>query len=234
MWDWLSNASTFVTLSCAEKGIYECSRRICDGHEVMRLYSDYGPRRTRQILGDLLALAMMALWVWLGIGVYRLVDKLAVFGQKMAEAGDGFEHTMTDVGDFLGGVFGIGEAIRVPFDAASEAGAMLEAAGVSQQEAIHQLAMWLGIGIALLPMLTIILLWFVPRFRFARKAGHAKAMVKSGVGVDLLALRALATQKVSALSKIDPDAMAAWRRGDEDVMRALANLELKSSGVRAR
>ncbi len=55
-------------------------------------------------------------------------------------------------------------------------------------------------------MFTIILIWFVPRIRFARKAGHAKAMVKSGVGVDLLALRALATQKVSALSKIDPDA----------------------------
>ncbi len=32
----------------------------------------------------------------------------------------------------------------------------------------------------------------------------------------------------------DPDAMAAWRRGDEGVMRALAQLELKSSGVRLR
>ena len=51
-------------------------------------------------------------------------------------------------------------------------------------------------------------------------------------GIDLLALRALATQKISALSAVDPDAMAAWRRGDERVMRSLAQLELKSSGVR--
>ena len=48
----------------------------------------------------------------------------------------------------------------------------------------------------------------------------------------LLALRALATQEISTLSKIDPDAIAAWRRGDDGVMRALAQLELKSSGVR--
>ena len=43
---------------------------------------------------------------------------------------------------------------------------------------------------------------------------------------------ALATQKISALSKVSADPMAAWRRGDEAVMRSLAQLELKSSGVR--
>lgn len=200
----------------------------------MKLYSDFGPRRTRQIIGDVLALAAIAAWAWLGVAVYQLVENLSAFGVQMEEAGAGFKQTMTEVGDTLGGVPLIGGGIRAPFDGASGAGGALEAAGQSQQVAVNQLATGLGIGIAALPILTILVLWLVPRIRFARRAGRAKAIVKSGAGIDLLALRALATQKISALTTVDPDAMAAWRRGDETVMRALAQLELKSSGVRLR
>jgi len=200
----------------------------------MTLYSDFGPRRTRQIIGDVLALAAIAAWVWLGITVYQLVENLAAFGVQMEEAGAGFKQTMTEVGENLGGVPLIGGGIRAPFDGASGAGAALEQAGQSQQVAVNQLATGLGIGIAVLPILMILVLWLVPRIRFARKAGRATAIVKAEAGIDLLALRALATQKISALAKVSPDAMAAWRRGDEPVMRALAQLELKSAGVRMR
>ena len=198
----------------------------------MKLYSDFGPRRTRQILGDVLALAAIAAWVWLGITVYQLVENLAAFGVQMEEAGAGFKETMTEVGETLGGVPLIGPGIRAPFDGASGAGGALESAGQSQQVAVNQLATGLGIGIAALPIIMILVLWLVPRIRFVRKAGRAKAIVATGAGIDLLALRALATQKISALSAVDPDAMAAWRRGDDAVMRRLAQLELKSSGVR--
>jgi len=78
----------------------------------------------------------------------------------------------------------------------------------------------------------ILVLWLVPRIRFVRRAGHATALVNSGVGIDLLALRALANQKVTTIAAVDTDAMAAWRRGDDSVMRKLAALELESSGVR--
>ena len=98
--------------------------------------------------------------------------------------------------------------------------------------AINQLATGAGIGIAALPILTILLLWLLPRLRFVRRAGRAQKLVDSGAGVDLLALRALASQKIEALTEVDRDAMAAWRRGDEVVMRKLAALELKASGVR--
>lgn len=200
----------------------------------MKLYSDFGPRRTRQIIGDLLALAAIAAWVWLGIAVFQLVMNLSTFGRQMEDAGAGFRKTMTEVGENLGGVPIIGGGIRIPFDGASDAGGALEAAGQSQQVAVSQLATGLGLGIAALPILTILVIWLVPRLRFARKAGRARAIVNSDVGVDLLALRALATQKISALTKVSPDAMAAWRRGDEPVMRALAQLELRASGVRMR
>ena len=198
----------------------------------MKLYSDFGPRRSRQIVADVIALGLIGAWVWLGITVYSLIENLAVYGVQMEDAGAGFRETMTQVGETLGGIPLIGGGIRAPFDGASEAGGALEAAGQSQQVAINQLATVLGIGIAALPILTILLLWLLPRLRFAQRASRAQKLVKSGAGVDLLALRALASQNISALAAVDPDAMAAWRRGDDQVMRKLAALELKSSGVR--
>lgn len=198
----------------------------------MKIYSDFAARRTRQIIADLAALVAIALWIWFGYTVFTLVNGLAEWGRQMQEAGSGFEGAMTDVGNTLGGIPLIGPGIRVPFDGASQAGASLEAAGVAQQEAVLQLALTLGIGIPLLPILTILAIWLIPRIRFIGRAGRAKEVVKADAGMDLLALRALTTQKLSAISKIDPDAIGAWRRGEPDIVRRLAQLELRASGVR--
>jgi hypothetical protein len=198
----------------------------------MKLYSDFAAHRTRQVVGDVLALVAIAAWIWLGVAVHALVMGLTDFGVQMEEAGAGFRDTMTDVGEDLGGVPLIGSGIRGPFDSASSAGATLESAGRDQQVAVSNLADGLGFGIAVLPVLTILLLWLIPRLRFARRASSAKALVAAGAGVDLLALRALSTQRIAALTGVDPDPMGAWRRGDEGVMRSLAALELRSSGVR--
>lgn len=198
----------------------------------MRLYSDFANRRARQITADVVALVLMGLWVWLGVTVFTLINALADFGVQMEQAGAGFRETMTEVGESLGGIPVIGGGIRIPFDGASQAGGALEAAGQSQQDTVLQLALVLGIGIAVLPILMILIVWLVPRIRFVRRAARAKELVSGGAGIDLLALRALATQKLPALARVDTDAMAAWRRGDERVMRQLAALELKSAGIR--
>lgn len=198
----------------------------------MKLYSDFPQRRTGQIIADVVAVTFIAAWVWLGVTVHSLVAALAVYGQRMEDAGAGFRETMTQVGDTLGGIPLIGPGIRVPFDGASGAGGALEDAGQSQQDAIAQLALTLGIGIAALPIIMILVVWLVPRIRFVRRAGRARAVLEAGAGIDLLALRALATQSMAALARVDLDPMAAWRRGDDAVLRKLAALELKSSGVR--
>jgi len=198
----------------------------------MKLYSDYAGHRTRQIIVDVLAVAAIAAWAWLGYTVYSLVMNLADFGVQMEESGAGFKKTMVDISDNLSEIWLIGDGIKAPFDAASDAGSSLEQAGQAQQVAVQQLATGLGVGIAVLPILTILIFWLVPRIRFARRAGTAKAMLKQGASIDLLALRALANQRVSALSAIDPDVAGAWRRSDPSVLRTLANLELRSSGVR--
>jgi hypothetical protein len=200
----------------------------------MKIYSDFAARRTRQIVADVLALGAIALWIWFGYTVFKLIGDLAVFGVQMEDAGAGFEQTMTEVGDTLGGVPLIGPGIRVPFDGASAAGGTLEAAGQAQQDAVLQLATTLGIGTAALPVLMILIVWLVPRIRFIRRAGRARAVVTADAGLDLLALRALTTHKLSEIMKVDADALGAWRRGEPEVVRRLAQLELRSSGVRLR
>ncbi|WZH37349.1 MAG: hypothetical protein PIR02_01505 [Microbacterium enclense] len=139
---------------------------------------------------------------------------------------------MTDVGDRLGGVPFIGEGISVPFDAASGAGNTLEAAGQTQQDLILRAAIALGVGVAALPILLLVFVWLLPRLRFATRATRTRALVRAGLDVELLALRALTNQKIGTIAKVDPDALGAWRRGDAEVVRRLAGLELKSVGIR--
>ena len=198
----------------------------------MKFYSDFAAQRSRQITVDLLAVVFIAAWIWLGVTVYSLVIGLTGFGEQMQRAGAGFRQTMTDVGDDLGSVPLIGGGIRGPFDSASEAGATLEAAGASQQVAVQNLATGLGLAVAVLPVLAILVVWLLPRIRFARRASSTARLVSAGAGIDLLALRALSRQRLTTLAAVDADPMAAWRRGDESVIRSLASLELKSSGVR--
>ena len=198
----------------------------------MKLYSDFTGRRTGQITIDVIATLSIAAWVWFGITIYQLVSNLSAFGIQMQQAGAGFRQTMTDVGENLGSIPVIGGGIRAPFDGASGAGAALEQAGLDQQIAVNQLATVLGVGIAALPIAMILLIWLIPRLRFVRRARNAQAIMASKAGVDLLALRALANQRMAVIAEVDPDAMAAWRRGDETVMHRLAQLELRSAGVR--
>lgn len=200
----------------------------------MKVYSDYAGRRTRQIIADVAAVAGIALWVWFGVTVFTVVNSLAVFGQQMEAAGAGFEGAMSEVGETLGGIPLIGPGIRIPFDGASSAGGLLESAGQAQQEGVLALALTLGIGSAALPVLTILLVWLVPRILFIRRASRAAHVATAPAGMDLLALRALTSQRLSAIAKIDADALGAWRRGEPEVVRRLAQLELKSSGVRVR
>ena len=198
----------------------------------MKLYSDFPARRARQISVDVLALVAIGAWVWLGTFIYGLIMNLSDFGVQMERSGAEFRQRMTEISKTLGDVPLIGGGIRAPFDGASDAGASLESAGQAQQVAVQQLATGLGVGIAVLPIIMILILWLIPRLRFVRRASAVQAQLRSGASLDLLALRALATQKLGTLARIDADPLEAWRRGDTAIVRSLAQLELQASGIR--
>jgi hypothetical protein len=200
----------------------------------MKLYSDYPARRTSQIVADLIALTVIAASAWVGTLVYAAIAVLAAFGKSIEDAGNGFQETMADAGETLGGIPLIGDGIRQPFDAASGAGEQLAQAGQSQQDLVMTSALIVAIVVAAIPTLVGLALWMRTRLRWARRATEARNLSRLPDGQDLLALRALVNADYRDLRGIAAEPVDAWRSGQTGIVRALAGLELREAGVRLR
>ena len=88
-----------------------------------------------------------------------------------------------------------------------------------------------GLTTALLPVLLFALPWLIVRIRFIRRARALTTLLSSEDPLDLLALRALATQPVGTLTRVSPTPAHDWRIGRPDVVARLAALELRRAGV---
>ncbi|GGI47168.1 hypothetical protein BCL57_001868 [Agromyces flavus] len=198
----------------------------------MKLYSDFAGRRVAQVIGDLVALALVAVAVWAAVVFHGFVTEFAALGRQLEEAGTGFRGSMTDIGDTLADVPIIGSGIAAPFDGASAAGATLESVGRGQQDVVGWIALFAAIGIAALPIGVVLLLWVAPRLVRAVRARRTTTLLTRPGGADLLALRALTDRSLFDVLAADADAAAGWRRGDGETIRALAALEARAVGVR--
>lgn len=198
----------------------------------MKPYSDLPVHRTRQVLADLLVVAWVVLWVWVGRVVHDAVAVLAGPGRELAGAGNSFRGTMTSAGDSVDDLPLLDDRVAAPFRTAAEAGAGIEEAGNSFANAVETTAVVVGVVTALVPIVLVVLWWLVARVRFARRAGAAQRFVDGAPDLDLFALRAMANQPMPALARVSHDPAGAWRRGDPEVVRALAVLELRDCGIK--
>ena len=171
----------------------------------MKLYSDFPAQRTGQLAADLIAVGVLAVSVFLGASVYTAILAFGALGAGLQTAGSGFESTMADAADALGGVPFIGDGVRAPFDQASGAGAALAAAGADQQILVGQVAVALGLLVALVPTVIVIRVWLLRRLAFARRAAHARGLAATPVGLDLLALQALSSRSSASVLEVHPD-----------------------------
>ncbi|MGT2426909.1 hypothetical protein [Amnibacterium kyonggiense] len=198
----------------------------------MKLYSDFGRRRTGQILGDLAALALVVVGIVVAVAIHDAIAGFKGIGADVTRSGNDFSSTMSEIGGRLSGVPLIGGGISAPFSAASGAGGTLADAGTSWQRGVEHLATLVGWTVALLVVLVVLVGWVRPRLVGAVRRAAIARLASVGASHDLLALRALATRPARAVTALDPDVVAAWRRGDPLVIERLAALELKASGVR--
>jgi hypothetical protein len=197
----------------------------------MKLYADQGPRRTRQLVGDGLLIAWVVLWVWLADVVHDVTMELAKPGQLLESAGSALGDRLRDAGSTLDGIPYDGDDVGKPFNGAGASADQVAAAGHSQVEAVESLAFWLGLTVALIPILIALAVYVPPRLRFVRRATAGQRYLDSAADLDLFALRALARQPLHVLARISDDPAAAWRRQDPDVVRRLAALELRDYGM---
>lgn len=197
----------------------------------MQLYADYPARAMRQIAWDAGALltigGVIALATWVG----DRINDLKGFGLRMESAGQDFKETMDAAGETLAGVPLIGDDIAAPFGRAAAVGSSLRQAGIDQQQQVGDLAVMVAFGIAVLPILAVIVMWLVPRIRFAMRASAAGRLARSEAAVDLLALRALLTAPPEALLSALPRPAEAWRLQEPAALQRLAAIELRRSGV---
>jgi hypothetical protein len=113
-------------------------------------------------------------------------------------------------------------------------GDALVEAGTAQIDQIESLAFWMTLVLIVLPLFVVLVTWLPARLRYAREAGAIVELMKRGTHGDLLALRALTGRRVHRLARLRIDPAGAWRRGDPDDIRALAQLELAQFGLRHR
>jgi hypothetical protein len=197
----------------------------------MKLYADLAPHRSRQVVGDLLVALWVLLWLRLADVVHDATLALAVPGEQIERAGAGLAAQLREAGASVDDIPLVGDEVRSPFDGAGRAADQIAAAGAAQVEAVHTLATWLAVAVAGIPVL-VVLAFYVPlRWRFVRAATAGQRFVDAGSDLDLFALRAMSNQPLHRLARISPDPVAAWRRGDADVVRALALLEMRDVGL---
>ncbi|MFG1814981.1 hypothetical protein ACGFIF_14525 [Kribbella sp. NPDC049174] len=199
----------------------------------MKLYSDVGSQRFGQLVGDLMLVGWIWLCVELGQLVFRITNALGAPGRKAAEAGDGLAGDLRRMSEPIGKVPVVGDELRSPVDGAAGAAGKLAEAGRDQAHAVEQLAYVLaGVTIGL-PVLFALLIWLPRRIRFSRRAAAAQKFIDNAADLDLFALRAMANQPMHRLAKISDDPVAAWREGDTEIITKLADLELRSTGLKA-
>ena len=197
----------------------------------MKLYADAPGHQARQVLGDLLLVLWIALWVRLSQVVSDATLALAAPGEQIEEAGTGLAGKLRDAGGTVGGLPLVGDQARAPFDGAGDAADRIAAAGAAQVEAVQTLAFWLSLAVGAIPILVVVAFYVPLRWRFIRTASAGRRFVDSGADLDLFALRAMSNQPLHRLARISDDPVRAWRDGDPDVVRALAALELRDTGL---
>ncbi|TWD82225.1 hypothetical protein FB561_3353 [Kribbella amoyensis] len=198
----------------------------------MKVYSEVGAQRFGQVLGDLLLVGWVLFCTALGLAVFRITNALGAPGRKAAEAGDGLAGDLRSMSEPVGKVPAVGDELRAPIDGAAGAAARLAQAGRDQAHAVEQLAYLLAAVTIGLPVLFAVLIWLPRRIRFSRRATAAQKFIDSAADLDLFALRAMANQPMHQLAKISDDPVTAWREGDAEVIGRLAELELRTTGLK--
>lgn len=188
-------------------------------------------RAAWQVLGDLL----LVLWVWLawraGEVVGSTVRTLAEPGRRLEEGADGVAGGLADAAEAAQRVPLVGDELSTPFSSAGDAAEAIAAAGRRQVEVVEDVATVLTVVVVAVPVLLALALWLPGRVRFTRRSLAARRFVDADADLALFALRAMANQPMHKLARVSEDPVTAWRSGDVEVVRALAELELRDCGL---
>lgn len=198
----------------------------------MALYARPSWQLTRQVTTDVFVVVWTGVWWLAGRALDAVIRGLAAPSRAIQDAAgsmqDGFEEAARSVET----VPLAGPSLRQPFDAAASGLQQVWQSAHDQVVGIEQVATLTGLLTFAIPVAIILALWLPARIRFIRNSRATARFISIQPNLELLALRALATQPFHRLAQVSNDPLAAWRDGDEQVIDALAELELRRNGLR--
>lgn len=201
----------------------------------MKLYADRPLRLANQVLGDVLVLVLVVLSVRLGLRARDQVAGMATPGREAEDAARNLAGTMRGSARSVADAPVVGGTLSRPFR--SLAGTSRDLAGTAQayQDAVAEVATLTGVLVAGVPLLLLALWWLPRRVSWVVEASAAARLTRHGPGAaDLLAVRALARQRLTTLARLDPWVVGGWKAGDSEATEQLARLELDALGLRPR
>lgn len=195
----------------------------------MKLYAEVPYWRRRQIVRDVAVVAWIAGWIWVGVKVNEVVNRLGRPGRSLQGAGDRVGDSLEAVAEQAHRIPIVGGAIEEPFKSAASAGRFLEQAGRTQADVVASVALWLGVLLALIPILYMLIKYVPRRVRWIQEATAASYLRIDDADLQLFAFRAVATRPLHQLRRACPDPAAAFAAGDYE---PLARLELGAMGLK--
>lgn len=197
----------------------------------MQLYAKPGWRMARQLTADLFVMGSIVCWAIAARVLGGAVEKLAIPARSTGDAARSMSEQMREAGDRVGAVPGVGDSLGAPFGSMADGLRQISDQSAQQVTQVHQLATITSAVVFLLPTITLLALWLPPRIRFIRQAAAARTFIDADADLDLFALRAMANVPMARLARISPDPVGEWRRGNQEVVRRLAELELERTGL---
>lgn len=186
----------------------------------------------QQVVADAVVLAWGIVWFVIGRVVDGAVRSFAAPARRTAEEAAAAAAQFRAGGQQAGSVPGVGDGLSRPFDEAATTMDGIAATARELAGTIELAATLGGLAVFIVPVLLAVGLWLPRRLAHLRRTRSARDLATTEAGLDLLALRALATQPVGQLRGITNDPVQAWRDGDLLVVSSLADLELRSLGLR--
>jgi hypothetical protein len=159
----------------------------------VRLYPQLPGRRIGTLSRDLLIVALLLLFAWLGKQVHDAVDALAVLGEGVRSGGEAVQGGFESAADAVDGTPIVGGEIAEGLrDAGGASGGNVADLGTAGEEKVHYLANLLGLLTFALPSALVLLAMLPPRFRQIRQLTAASRVLREPVGERrrLLAMRA--------------------------------------------
>jgi hypothetical protein len=200
----------------------------------MRLYPDLPRRRASTLAGDLLVLALLALFAWLGLSVHDSVDDLATLGQGVQSAGRSVEGTFDRAAEAVEGVplvgGQVGDALRGAGRATGGEAARL---GTEGEDAALDAATRLGWVTFLVPAILLVTRWLPARVGLVRQLTAAHRALREPLGPErrlLLAQRAAFGLPYATLARHTRDPFGDLAAGRLDPLVAAAR---EDAGLRS-